>query len=65
MKVGDLVRFKRDPDLAINADEEGWVGIVIDWKGCDPIVMWNEDFKEEREYMDQLETICHSSNQKL
>jgi|MDTB01.2.fsa_nt_gb hypothetical protein len=57
MKDGDLVRFRRDPDLAVNADEAGWVGIVIGWKGGDPIVMWNEDFKDEREYRDQLEVI--------
>ena len=72
MKTGDLVRprvaKKQVPAWALSAVdvhrvEEDWVGIIIGWHrrhsgdGCDPIVMWNENFPDEIEYKEQLEVI--------
>ena len=64
MKVGDLVKMKKD---YFSVSEENWVGVVIDFKTRvdnfgDPveryaIVRWNEKFYEEEEYIDGLVVI--------
>ena len=69
MKPGDLVRPKEsytqstpnDPFLGGanvgNGAPTDWVGIIIEFDSGDPIVHWNSDFPNEREYIHQLEVI--------
>tara|TARA_A100001011_G_scaffold331512_1_gene357979 strand:+ start:396 stop:593 length:198 start_codon:yes stop_codon:yes gene_type:complete len=64
MKVGDLVKMKKD---YFSVSEESWIGVIIDFKTLvdtygEPleryaIVRWNEKFHEEEEYQDGLEVI--------
>ena len=57
MRIGDLVR------LAAEWGGFGWetsdvgAGIIIDFKGSDPVVYWNEKFPEEIEYASQLRIV--------
>ena len=51
MKTGDLVRSTTPGNM------KTWIGIIIGWDGCDPIVFWNMEFSEEIEYTEQLEVI--------
>lgn len=63
MKVGDLVKpANLDPSKGTPLVDEGWRGIIIGWDGIDPIVFWNLDFPEEREYAYQLEVVNEISN---
>jgi|LWDU01.1.fsa_nt_gi hypothetical protein len=57
-KVGDLVQLKSDsryPTLGFPLD--GYVGMIIGFDGCEPVVFWNEKFPNETEYKEQLEVI--------
>jgi hypothetical protein len=60
MKVGDLVRPIKNALLGAPLVEEDWKGIIIDWKGADPIVFWNEKFPAEVEYREQVEVISEA-----
>ena len=60
MKIGDLVRpfdVSRGKPEYSPLVERDWIGIVIGFEMGDPVVYWNEDFKEEREYREQLELL--------
>ena len=59
MKTGDLVRMSRDT-VEISEEEKSWSGIIVDWEGINPIVLWNENFQQELEYHCQLEGISES-----
>ncbi len=64
MKVGNLVRLKKD---AFSASDPNRLGVVIDFHSrvdryAEPqeryaVVNWGPDFPEEEEYPDQLEII--------
>ena len=57
MKIGDLVRVKAGEH---NPFPEVWTGIIIGWRGVEPIVFWNEKFPAEAEYQEQIEVISES-----
>ena len=45
MKIGDLVRSRNTNILIeMNKEEADWVGIIIGFKGQEPVVYWNERF---------------------
>ena len=57
MKIGDLVKpVLDDSGFGANLDDD-WVGIIIDFKGTEPIVYWSERFPAEVEYDSQLRVI--------
>jgi hypothetical protein len=50
MKVGDLVRFRIQPDFAVgviveikNGAEYGWHGVGVLWAGLDGKVHWEKE----------------------
>jgi hypothetical protein len=66
MKVGDLVKPHnpgQEDGLIFGSTlpvEDDWRGIIIGWDEGDPVVFWNKDFPNEREYANQLEVISES-----
>jgi hypothetical protein len=52
MKVGDLVQLASQW-----ADQSMGTGIIIAFKGSDPVVYWNDRFSEEVEYASQLRVV--------
>jgi len=54
MKVGDLVKTKVEEH---NPFPEAWTGIIVGWRGAEPIVFWNEKFPAEVEYREQIEVV--------
>jgi hypothetical protein len=54
MEVGDLVRARVGEH---NPFPEDWTGIIVDWRGTEPIVYWNEEFPSELEYKEQIEVV--------
>jgi len=57
MKIGDLVKPVLDATAMIPLLDDDWVGIIIDFKGTEPIVYWSERFPAEVEYDNQLRVI--------
>ena len=66
MKVGDLVRIK-PADSETPLVEEGWIGVVIDFKDRGQkgkwnrqryaVVCWNEKYPQEEEHPCSIEVI--------
>ena len=41
MKIGDLVRYK-----VIVQGLGSWIGVIVDWNGAFPVVLWNSGERE-------------------
>lgn len=54
MKTGDLVR---PTSSNTGFTPLNWKGIIIGWKGIDPVVFWGDKFPNELEYREQIEVI--------
>jgi hypothetical protein len=62
IKIGTLVR-----GMSLGRDATGrdlgqlipstWIGIVIGFRGTNPIVHWSEQYPKEEEYINQLDVI--------
>ncbi len=66
MKIGDLVRSRNTHMLLEMVKEESdWVGIIIDFKGLEPVVYWNERFPEEIEYPSQLQVVTPRKKEEI
>lgn len=66
MKIGSIVVPKEDFESYVPAgfvsSGRQWIGIVIDFDEGEPVVFWDEEYREEIEYAHQLEVIGESSN---
>ena len=66
MKIGSIVvpkaNFQNYVPAGFVPSERQWVGIVIDFDEGEPVVFWDEEYREEIEYAHQLEVIGESSN---
>tara|TARA_R110000824_G_scaffold31156_4_gene101745 strand:- start:1991 stop:2149 length:159 start_codon:yes stop_codon:yes gene_type:complete len=51
MKIGDLVKYK-----AIVQGLDGRIGIIVDWNGAFPVVLWN-DARREVAVIDLIEVV--------
>ncbi len=67
MKVGDLVKPVNAGAnrLPFVFDDDDWVGIIISFKGTDPVVYWDERFPAEVEYGSQLRVISSREKENI
>ena len=54
MKVGDLVSGKHTPPPMVG------FGLIVGYSGSMAIVYWNDDFREEEEYVEDLEVVSET-----
>ena len=64
MRVGDLVRFKKELGVLVNEDLNRWIGLVIDpcvehqVEGTVAMIQWMCNNTPTPEYVEDLEVIC-------
>ena len=58
MTTGDLVRPAKSEWIGQWPDHD--TGIIIGWKGSDPVVFWNDKFFAEIEYKSDLVVVSES-----
>ena len=57
--IGSLVRGTADAQYySESTDPDEWVGIVIGYRGTNPVVYWSDKFPAEIEYASQLQVVA-------